>query len=912
MVSTLVVSLPAVEAYAADGVQSTLVNVPESGFTSANTGTGTSKMVRTSGDAALKSNGIIQIVPCENMKTGGVFFTNPIKQGSGFAVSFTMYLGSKGGTKNSAADGFTFIIAKDTNQVGANGNGIGYAGIKNSIALEFDTYSNVGTANSSSTSPHISYGNNGELKNDNVGNYVLFMASTSTKGKDTTTTTTYSGKENFYVYGWVDYDAENKVLEYRVSNKNVKPANATITLKKGAETKSTLSSDKSSITYEFTDFDPDNATSPFYIGDQYYMGFTAATGQSKQEVDLISFAAYNQYIQTSGEVKDVTIDLGDGKKSTISSADSINMPPISIPIAPEGSADADFQGIFSEPNGQGEQYYDSEGKGVHIFDLDDDSTLYAYWAYTMVLNNQGVASTTASVSDGQPLPASVKVPARDGYTFAGYFTDINGGGTAYYDATGNRINDTPYDNATQSGFTLYAYWSLGKNDLTIDPNGGTWYYNNTVYTSAYTLSNLAGKTRVTIPDPTSDEGTFAGWQVSGTGGSLSKKVFTVDVGTPVILKALWTPGKNVSLVDNTDESVRSENLDTALGKAYETDNLVEDPTKGITEEDMEAGNTVKLQLRVSSLTSNTLEPTVASAMQEAVGDRTGKLYDITIKKIVTSGDDETETTNLVEIPEPVEVRIPLTGDLKGKLGYSVYRYHDGEVEHLGSSVADGEYYMLSKGTGINNSDEIVIYTRKFSPYMVVGNNAVVYTEDIEEETNNRGFDVQGKVSEGGILSRYKVDIHWGAMTFEYSTGKYWNPNTHAYDGARIYTWLPDSCFQNGNNEIIAYNHSNQDLYVTFEVTQNDLAGVDMNVNTQNQEVGTAARDVFLSKVAREGNMTAPSINAYLRLTGTPNDIDELKNLPSWKKVGVITVTLAPAGGTMTPRIGDPEEVTEEP
>ena len=87
-------------------------------------------------------------------------------------------------------------------------------------------------------------------------------------------------------------------------------------------------------------------------------------------------------------------------------------------------------------------------------------TLYAIWnanTYTVTLDEQGATSAgTASVSVtyDSTMPA-ISVPEKEGYIFRGYYAQMNGGGTQYYDANGKSVR--PWDIATDT--MLYAYWT---------------------------------------------------------------------------------------------------------------------------------------------------------------------------------------------------------------------------------------------------------------------------------------------------------------------------------------------------------------------------------------------------------------------------------------------------------------------
>ena len=87
------------------------------------------------------------------------------------------------------------------------------------------------------------------------------------------------------------------------------------------------------------------------------------------------------------------------------------------------------------------------------------ATLYPFWTakpFTVTLDRQGGTGGTASVTAtyGSAMPR-ITVPTRTGYTFGGYFTAANGGGTQYYTATGSSARKWNRASAT----TLYAYWT---------------------------------------------------------------------------------------------------------------------------------------------------------------------------------------------------------------------------------------------------------------------------------------------------------------------------------------------------------------------------------------------------------------------------------------------------------------------
>ena len=99
--------------------------------------------------------------------------------------------------------------------------------------------------------------------------------------------------------------------------------------------------------------------------------------------------------------------------------------------------------------------------------------------YTLTLNNQGATTAgTAAVyykfdtnkyysnNTLQTEITTITKPEKNGYTFAGYYTEANGAGTQYIDANGAFVNDA-YKNIT-SNTTLYAKWDVNPYYLTYD------------------------------------------------------------------------------------------------------------------------------------------------------------------------------------------------------------------------------------------------------------------------------------------------------------------------------------------------------------------------------------------------------------------------------------------------------------
>ncbi len=184
-----------------------------------------------------------------------------------------------------------------------------------------------------------------------------------------------------------------------------------------------------------------------------------------------------------------------------------------------------FKGYYSEQNGGGTQYYAEDMNSAHNWDIDTNpSTLYAKWEAnkcTINLDKQGGSGGTAYVTGtyDSAMP-SATAPSRTGYTFAGYYTLPNGGGTQYYD---ENMVSVSYWNITTNPSTLYANWTANTYTLNFDVQNGDALSPSTqsvTYDAAYG----------TLPTPTRYGFAFKGWYTTPNGGSeTDTEVLTSDI-----------------------------------------------------------------------------------------------------------------------------------------------------------------------------------------------------------------------------------------------------------------------------------------------------------------------------------------------------------------------------------------------
>lgn len=225
------------------------------------------------------------------------------------------------------------------------------------------------------------------------------------------------------------------------------------------------------------------------------------------------------------------------------------LPAISVP----SRTGYTFHGYYTGLNGTGSMLYDSDGSVVKAsttwtdaygnYIYTSDISLYAYWTanvYTLSLNDEGATSaddtaaiyekyengfftdSSASAYKMSSTVNNIKVPARTGYTFLGYFDAVTGGNQVI-DATGY-IKSSVANTAFSSSRYLYAHWSANTYKLILNNEGAdnpgsiavyekydSGFYLNSACTSRFMLNGYSIR-KISIP--TKKGYTFAGYYES--------------------------------------------------------------------------------------------------------------------------------------------------------------------------------------------------------------------------------------------------------------------------------------------------------------------------------------------------------------------------------------------------------------
>ena len=125
----------------------------------------------------------------------------------------------------------------------------------------------------------------------------------------------------------------------------------------------------------------------------------------------------------------------------------------------------------------------------------------------------GVGSVTASPDEAMPTLTSL--PSRTGYTFGGYYTAPNGGGTRYYNSSGVSTHNCDLSEGT----TLYAKWTANTYTVVYNSNKPS----NASSAISGTMSNVT-HTYDTAKNLTANAYSLTGWTFKGwaisSGGSV--------------------------------------------------------------------------------------------------------------------------------------------------------------------------------------------------------------------------------------------------------------------------------------------------------------------------------------------------------------------------------------------------------
>lgn len=223
--------------------------------------------------------------------------------------------------------------------------------------------------------------------------------------------------------------------------------------------------------------------------------------------------------------------------SSIIATYNADLPSILLPER-EGYA---FNGYWTSSSSHAVQYYDEHGQSVSPWNMTTLNELFAHWislSFEITLDGQnattmGDESLTAYYGNSMP---TITIPQRIGYTFAGYFSEPNGGGTQYYTSTGTSANTW---NIAETS-TLYAHWIADTYSISFENESTTTQGTTTInVTYDYALP--------TITTPTKIGYTFKGYYSEPDGNGIqyynadgSPAITISDITSNISLYSYWT------------------------------------------------------------------------------------------------------------------------------------------------------------------------------------------------------------------------------------------------------------------------------------------------------------------------------------------------------------------------------------
>ena len=275
--------------------------------------------------------------------------------------------------------------------------------------------------------------------------------------------------------------------------------------------------------------------------------YTAKTGGSKATADSAFTADTTLYAHWQGLPYTVTFDANTGACEQATMQARVGAKLGSLPTATKDYYA--FLGWFTAAADGSEVTPD------YVQSTDAALTVYAHWAansYTMTFNTNGGSCDTATrVCHVDTAIGTLPAATREYYTFKGWYTA----------RTGGKKVTSAYQQATDANITLYAHWEPKTYKMTFDPNGGACE----TATADYPVDTDVG----TLPVPTRDYYTFAGWYIEGDTSVHVTDTYRQATTADVTVTARWIPGTYQVTLDANGGDCATATLtgkvDTALG-----------------------------------------------------------------------------------------------------------------------------------------------------------------------------------------------------------------------------------------------------------------------------------------------------------------------------------------------------------
>lgn len=203
---------------------------------------------------ATTDGAVLQLTPSSADQVGSAFYAAPISlpPNAAFSTFFTFRLGKPGGSLDTdsiqGGEGIAFLIQSGGVRIGQGAGGLGYGGMTNSLAVEFDTFNNAAQS-----------GSPGDLN----GNHVALNINGTLTDQVAVAVTNGALNNGNVWYAWIDYNGARYELQVRLSQTPVRPADPTLAAL---------------------------VNLPAVLGNAHpLVGFTGSTGAAYNEQDILSW-----------------------------------------------------------------------------------------------------------------------------------------------------------------------------------------------------------------------------------------------------------------------------------------------------------------------------------------------------------------------------------------------------------------------------------------------------------------------------------------------------------------------------------------------------------------------------------------------------------------------------------------------
>ena len=373
--------------------------------------------------------------------------------------------------------------------------------------------------------------------------------------------------------------------------------------------------------------------------------------------------------------------------------------------------------------------------------------------YTVTLDNQGAttAGTTSITATYNTAMPSITIPTKTGYTFGGYYTATNGGGTQYYKADGTSATAWTETSVEK----LYAKWTANTYEITYKDQGDVAF--SGTHASGYPTTHTYG-TATTLKSPTKNNYTFDGWFTTSTCTgtkvtSLGATTYTSDI----TLYAKWTEIPPTTVYLQPNDNWKKDNARFAIYCWNNEGNIWYDMTKmdcdggnyymveipvaykdfkfvrlnpATTENNWDSGNKWNETGNLNVPTDSKVLFTVTDWGSGSWGTYSAPQYAITI----TNGTGGTVTVkqgaNTITSGNKVNLNAVITATLAANDGYSKGTAKIKIGDNAEADLVEGQEYTICGPTTITAEFESNIRTVSFD--------ANGHGTEPEEQTINRG------------------------------------------------------------------------------------------------------------------------------------------------------------------------------